>query len=232
MVVVALVALGVSVLNVVSVALGGETASAARSAKRLNRAPKAEIGTALRLARPLTIEAPTARAGIEYERGMRALAMLHIRPQEAFPGWTISFRKAQAGLLGVTLVPERRVEIYVRLDRPLTGLAHDLAHELGHVTDVMYNDDDARSQYLALRNRPGTTPWWTCSGCGDMEVGAGDFAETFAMWAAPRFRFYSVLAPVPTEEELQRFAALLPSTVTGQGSSAGFFNPSDADSNT
>lgn len=206
-----------SVVVVLILALGVGAANAARPAKRLSLSPRADIGTALQLVRPLTVEAPAPQASEEYDRGMRALALLRIRPQEVFPGWTISFRKARGGLLGVTLVPERRVEIYVRLDRSIAGLAHDLAHELGHVTDVMYNNENSRRQYLALRDRPAATPWWTCSGCGDMEVGAGDFAETFAMWAAPRFRFYSVLAPVPTDEAMQRFATLLPSTFTGQG---------------
>ena len=196
------------------------TATAARNAPRVS--VKADIGGALQLLRPFVVETAKPADSAEYERGMQAMALLRMRPQDAFPGWTISFRKARSGLLGVTLVQERRVEIYVRLNRPVTGTAHDIAHELGHVTDVTYNDDQLRAQYLALRNRPPTTPWWTCSGCGDMQVGAGDFAETFALWAAPRFRFYSELAPVPTEEAMTRFARLLPSNIASQ-------NPADAD---
>ncbi len=193
---------------------------AARTAPRVS--VKSDIGSAVQLVRPLMIETAKSADAAEYERGMQAIALLRIRPQDAFPGWTISFRKARSGLLGMTLVQERRVEIYVRLNRPVAGTAHDIAHELGHVTDVTYNDDQLRAQYLALRNRPPSTPWWTCSGCGDMQVGAGDFAETFALWAAPKFRFYSELAPHPTDEAMTGFARLLPTNIASQ-------NPAGAD---
>ena len=209
-----------SVVVALAFGLSVGTAVAARTAPRVS--VKADIGGAVQLLRPFVVETARSADAAEYERGMQAMALLRIRPQDAFPGWTVSFRKARSGLLGVTLVQERRVEIYVRLNRPITGTAHDLAHELGHVTDVTYNDDQLRAHYLALRNRPLTTPWWTCSGCGDMQVGAGDFAETFAMWAAPRFRFYSELAPVPSDEAMTRFARLLPSNIASQ-------NPADAD---
>ncbi len=175
-------------------------------------APKSEIGEGVQLERPFVVERASASSTREMDRGRAALALLRIRPADLYPGWTIAFRPARQGLLGMTLVTQRRVEIYVRLDRPVEGTAHDIAHELGHVTDVMFNDDDVRAQYLAFRDRP-ATPWWTCEACTDLQVGAGDFAETFALWVAPRFRFYSDVAAEPTTEQLTVFAALLPEQV-------------------
>ena len=186
--------------------------SSTRSRANALVSPQAEIGEGVQVARPFVIERAAVSTGREATRGRAALALLRIRPAELYSGWTIAFRPARQGLLGMTLVDQRRVEIYVRLDRPLEGTAHDIAHELGHVTDVMYNDEDARANYLALRDRVGA-PWWTCEACTDLQVGAGDFAETFARWAAPRFRFYSELAPEPNPEQLAAFAELLPEAV-------------------
>ena len=175
-------------------------------------ATRAEIGEGLQVSRPFLVERAAALTGREAARGRAALALLRIRPGDLYPGWTIAFRPARQGLLGMTLVDARRVEIYVRLDRSLEGTSHDIAHELGHVTDVMFNDDDARTNYLALRGRS-ASPWWTCDACTDLQVGAGDYAETFALWAAPRFRFYSELAAEPTTEQLASFAETLPEAV-------------------
>jgi hypothetical protein len=217
-------AVAVMVLVGSMIAVAGFDAEGAFASRSMNRragssgaagalvAPKAEIGQGVQLERSFVVERSGSSSGREAERGRAALALLRIRPADLYPGWTIAFRPARQSLLGMTLVAQRRVEIYVRLDRPLEGTAHDIAHELGHVTDVMYNDDDARAQYLALRDRA-TTPWWTCEACTDLQVGAGDFAETFALWAAPRFRFYSDLATEPTAEQLTAFGALLPEQV-------------------
>ena len=204
------VALAAAMIGAWIVTTSAEPAMAARA--RASVAPKAQIGEGVQILRPFVIQAPAPGATREYELGQAALATLRVNPQELFPGWTVAFRPAKSGILGMTLVDERRVEIYVRPGRPVAGVAHDLAHELGHVTDVMYNTDETRGRYLELRNRPQTTPWWTCSGCRDMQVGAGDFAETFALWAAPKYRFYSELAPAPNAAAIDAFGTLLPST--------------------
>lgn len=201
----------------------GEAATRPLSARSRASAlvpPQTEIGAGVQVVRPFSVERAAALTGREATRGRAALALLRIRPADLFPGWTISFRPARQGLLGMTLVDQRRVEIYVRLDRSLEGTAHDIAHELGHVTDVMYNDEDARTNYLALRART-AAPWWTCEACTDLQVGAGDFAETFALWAAPRFRFYSELAAEPSVGELASFAEMLPEAVRANGQPAG-----------
>ncbi len=192
------------------VAAGVSGAEAARTQRAA--VGQVTIGRGVQLVRPFNVEAPTTATVREFDRGSAALALVRLRAQDVFPGWTIAFRPARPGLLGMTLVKVRRVEIYVRLDRPLGGIAHDIAHEFGHVADVMLNNDDRRRAYLDLRNRP-DGPWWTCNGCGDLQVGAGDFAETFALWAAPAYRFYSEFAPRPTPGELEAFGSLLPAAV-------------------
>lgn len=191
---------------------GMSAASAARTQKPMTaKGEGAIIGRGVQIIRAFRVEAPGGSTR-EFTRGTAALALVRLRAQEAFPGWTIAFRPARSGLLGMTLVKQRRVEIYVRLDRPIEGIAHDIAHEFGHVADVTLNNEDQRQAFLDLRGRP-DAPWWTCDGCGDLQVGAGDFAEVFALWAAPPFRFYSEVAPKPTAAELADFSALLPSVV-------------------
>ena len=169
-----------------------------------------EIGPAVQIRSVVTVLG-SSREG---EIGRAALAQLRIDWATLYPGWTIAFLPARSALLGMTLVTQRRVEVYVRADRSVAATAHDLAHELGHVTDVTYNDDAARLRFLAMRGLAQGTPWWTCSGCRDLQVPAGDFAETFALVAAPRYRFYSEVAPEPDAATLAGFVQnVLPAAV-------------------
>jgi hypothetical protein len=147
---------------------------------------KVKIGTAQQVTRPESAE----------ERlGQEALSHLKFDWRETFPGWRVVFLPARRGYLGMTYRPERRIEIYVRLDRPSKAIAHDVAHELGHAMDVTYLDAARRGRFLELRDLASDTAWWACNSCTDLDTGAGDFAETFALWAAPRYKFYSTLAP-------------------------------------
>ena len=169
-----------------------------------------EIGPAVQIRSVVTVLG-SSREG---EIGRAALAQLRIDWAALYPGWTIAFLPARSALLGITLVTQRRVEVYVRTDRSVAATAHDVAHELGHVTDVTYNDDAARLRFLAMRGLAQATPWWTCSGCRDLQVPAGDFAETFALVAAPHYRFYSELAAEPDAVTLAGFVQnVLPAAV-------------------
>ena len=163
--------------------------------------PTVDIGSGIQVRNTATAVG-VAREG---EIGRAALALLQIDWAGLYPGWTIAFLPARSSYLGMTLVSQRRVEIYVRTDRSVTATAHDIAHELGHVTDVMYNDDASRARFLGFRGLATATPWWTCSACRDLQVPAGDFAETFALVAAPRYRFYSEVATEPTRAALGEF---------------------------
>ena len=166
---------------------------------------KVRLAQATTVTRGFSVSATTGSR--EAARGSAALERVRVNYQDMFPGWTVAFLPAKAGLLGLTLTRERRVEIYVRLDRPVDGLAHDIAHEFGHVADVLYNNAEKRSQYLQLRGLPAATPWWTCNECRDMQVGAGDFAETFALIAAPTYHFYSEVGPRSNSEVLSVIVA-------------------------
>jgi hypothetical protein len=143
--------------------------------------------------------------------GLRALALVTYPWQQALPGWQIRFLPARKGYLAITYRVERRIDVYVRMDRPVEGVAHDIAHELGHAIDVSYLNDETRAEFLALRSLKATTPWWACDGCTDLQTGAGDFAECFALIAAPRYKFYSRLGDEPTAEQLAKIeTAVLP----------------------
>lgn len=168
------------------------------ASKPAAKTPSVQLGEGVTITNP----AKVVGSGAALDRGMQALALINFDWQSAYPGWTIAFLPAKDGLLGLTRVPERRVEIFVRQSRPVAGIAHDLAHELGHVTDVVYGSGQTRETYRSIRQLPTNTPWWTCNSCRDMQVGAGDFAETFALLVAPKYRFYSEVAPIPSAQEL------------------------------
>jgi hypothetical protein len=131
-------------------------------------------------------------------RGQRALDQISFNWQPALPGWRIRFLGPRKGYLAITFREERRIDVYVRADRTEAAIAHDIAHELGHAVDVSYLTDKDRSTILDIRDLPESTPWWACSACGDLQTGAGDFAETFALIHAPRVKFYSELGAEPT----------------------------------
>jgi hypothetical protein len=76
-------------------------------------------------------------------------------------------------------------------------LAHALAHELGHAIDLDGLRPSDRRAYLARRGRPGAA-WWAHEDASDYDVGAGDFAEVFALCHAASPLFRSRLAPRPT----------------------------------
>jgi hypothetical protein len=137
-------------------------------------------------------------------RGLEALALISFPWRETLPGWRIRFLPARKGYLALTYRVERRIDVFVRPGRSTVALAHDIAHELGHAVDVSYLDDDARARYLEIRRLNESTPWWACDGCTDLQTGAGDFAESFALLVAPKYRFYSRLGNEPSEAQLER----------------------------
>ena len=187
------------------VIITGVATPRAEARQRTTSSRKVLLAQATTVTRGFSVSATTGSR--EAALGSAALDRVRVNYQNMFPGWTVAFLPAKAGLLGLTLTRERRVEIYVRLDRSVDGVAHDIAHEFGHVADVVYNNSEKRSQYLQLRGLPDSTPWWTCNECRDMQVGAGDFAETFALIAAPAFHFYSEVGPKSNAEALNRIAA-------------------------
>jgi hypothetical protein len=147
------------------------------------------------------------------EHGERALELIDY-PWETL-GWRMHFLPPQPGHLGLTLVAEQQVEVYVRPEMTDHELAAVIAHELGHVVDLTMFDDDDRARWLELRGLPEDTPWWPCEGCTDYDTGAGDFAEVFAHWLAPG-HIRGLLAPPPDGDDLAELMPLLEPTPAHQ----------------
>ena len=139
--------------------------------------------------------------------GREALAAISYPWSRLLPNWTIEFLPATDGLYGLTLVPERRIEIYVRADQSPRMVSHVIAHELGHAVDVTFNDGPDRRRWSELRDL-GSAPWWPDSGATDFATGAGDFAESFAAWQVGPAGFRSTLAEPPTGTQIELLAEL------------------------
>jgi hypothetical protein len=172
--------------------------------------PSVNVGSATQVESEATVVIESSADAAIAEQ---ALSSLSVDWRALAGGWTIDFKGERAGYLGLTLVREKRVEIYMRRGRSAEGVAHDLGHELGHVVDVTFGSDESRAEYLRIRRLKPTTPWWTCAGCTDLQVGAGDFAETFAALVGPRFKFYSELKAKPSTAQLQEIQDALPTQV-------------------
>jgi hypothetical protein len=193
-------AFGIALVLVAGMSSSGvaATSRANTSAAEKKAVKPAEIGEGVQITRPQTRE----------ERvGQQALAMVTYDWRTTLPGWRIQFLPAKKGYLAVTFRVEQRIDVYVRTDRPVEGIAHDIAHEIGHALDVTYLNEATRARYLELRGLPVATDWWACERCRDLKTGAGDFAEVFALHGAPQFRFYSELAPAPKAETLRSIIA-------------------------
>jgi hypothetical protein len=136
-----------------------------------------------------------------------ALALVAYPWRQMLPDWRIEFLPQRDGLYGLTLVPEKRIEIYVRPDQGSVFLAHVIAHELGHAVDVELNDESERVQWAKARGIE-EAPWWPNSGATDFSTGAGDFAESFAAWQVGDGAFRSAIGDPPTIDELDLLARL------------------------
>jgi hypothetical protein len=142
---------------------------------------------------------------------------------DRLPAWSTSFAAASGDGVpeGSTWLRDRRVVVYVRPDWTAERAANALAHELGHVHDVLYldarmRDDFMRQRGLSWRERYVTVKWpafRTREPRKAQRVGCEDFAEVFAFRWAPTTSFQSTVRPRPTADELvalERF--LLPPT--------------------
>jgi hypothetical protein len=115
-------------------------------------------------------------------RAHDALDLIAFPWRRTLPTWTIRFLPARAGLRGLTIVDDRRIEIYERdTDTPAT-LARTIAHELGHAVDVQLNTPSDREQWRVLRGAGAGVAWWPEKSMSDFDTLAGDFAEAFASW--------------------------------------------------
>ncbi len=148
-----------------------------------------------------------SETGTPTERGEAALATISYPWQQILPEWTIDFLPEKDGLYGLTLVPDKRIEVYVRNSQTKELLAHVIAHELGHAVDVTLNDGPDRRTWAEVRGT-GDNPWWPGNGTTDFSTGAGDFAESFAAWQVGGESFRSTLAGPPTQSQIELLAQL------------------------
>jgi len=158
--------------------------------------------------RPASIASSKGATQTEADaRGAAALALISYPWQAQLPEWTITFHPPKKGLYGLTLVSEKRIEIYLRDGETQALLAHVIAHEIGHAVDVSCNDGPNRRVWSEAREL-GSAPWWPGDGATDFSTGAGDFAESFAVWQVGPEHFRSKLADPPTDEQLEILSKL------------------------
>lgn len=134
--------------------------------------------------------------------GQEALTRISFPWQSKLGGWTIQFLPGRTGLLGGTWTYEKRIEIYVRDYQDADEVAFTLAHELGHAVDVtMLTDADRETWRQTRRFSDPDAPWWVASGATDFSSGAGDWAESFAVWQTGGWS-HSKLAGQPSNAQL------------------------------
>ncbi|MFN0028785.1 MAG: ImmA/IrrE family metallo-endopeptidase [Acidimicrobiales bacterium] len=138
--------------------------------------------------------------------GDRVLQRIDYPWRERLAGWDITFMGPRPGFLGATITNERRIEIYVDGQRSVDELAFTVAHELGHAVDLTLLNGTERDGWLAARGVPGEA-WWAANAESDYAVGAGDWAEAFAVWQLGGSG-YSTLAGPPTPSQLALLARL------------------------
>ena len=111
--------------------------------------------------------------------GAAAIALLDVDLDTLLDGWSLRFEGDHPRFGGVTNSVERTITVHVDSESTVDRVARVLMHEVGHAMDLDLLDDDARGQWLQMRDMP--TVWWAGSGEADFAVGAGDFAEAVAV---------------------------------------------------
>jgi hypothetical protein len=125
-------------------------------------------------------------------------------------GYRVRVRPARADTRAELDPVRRTLTLYVDPRDAAHRVAHDFAHELGHAYDDRRMDPAARRAYLARRGAAGAR-WWPSPAAADYKVGAGDFAEVYALCHAASPEFRSRLAPRPADP-----CAVLPAGARGR----------------
>lgn len=137
--------------------------------------------------RPVTDRAERDRGGAD------ALELVRFDPGKL--GYAIRFEPGRAAVRAQVDRSSQTINVYLRRGDLPHVVAHDIAHELGHAYDQSRMDDAGRAAYLSRRGVPAAA--WLPDGGSDYAVGAGDFAEVFALCNAASPDFRSELAPRP-----------------------------------
>jgi hypothetical protein len=138
-------------------------------------------------------------------------------PLKLLDQWRVSFTEAADATEGATWLRQRRIVVYVRREWSPEKTANAMAHELGHVHDVLYLDSRRRDAFmrergLSWRERYVTVKWpafSTSEPRKHQRVGCEDFAEVFAVRWAPPAEFQSSVRPAPSPSELVRLEPFL-----------------------
>ena len=75
--------------------------------------------------------------------------------------WNIEFQPGREKYLGMTYMNQKKVVIWVRLDRSPEQVAGDIVHELTHVFSETYLDKSRQQKWMRTRGFPRKTPWST-----------------------------------------------------------------------
>jgi hypothetical protein len=118
-----------------------------------------------------------------------------VRERRRF-GYRVLVRPAKPGTRAELDPARHTLTLFVDPRDAAHRIAHDFAHELGHAYDEQRMDPAARRAYLARRGVPAAR-WWPSPAAADYRVGAGDFAEVYALCHAASPEFRSRLAPRP-----------------------------------
>jgi len=152
--------------------------------------------------------APPQTSSAPVPIGQQALDRLSFDWATTFPGWRLEFAGPRTGIRALTYPSDRRIEIFVRPDDTPETLHRVFAHELGHVIDVEFNNDEDRARWFEQRNLPEGTPWWPSAEAPDFGTGAGDFAEAFAVMETG-VTSRSTVAPQPNAADLALLRELM-----------------------
>jgi hypothetical protein len=124
-------------------------------------------------------------------------------------GYRVALAPPRPGIEGDIDRAHHRITLFLSGHEVPHVVAHDLAHEIGHAVDFERLTNADRRAYLARRGRPDAA-WWP-TGASDYGVGAGDFAEVYALCHAASPIFRSTLAPRPADP-----CAVLPAVARGK----------------
>ena len=76
-----------------------------------------------------------------------------------FPAWSVEIGGLLSGTGGSTDAEQQIVTIYRNRNRTVDDFVRTIVHEMGHVADAEWLDDDDRAAYLAIRGIAPDVPW-------------------------------------------------------------------------
>jgi len=126
----------------------------------------------------------------------RALELVSVKPSAL--GYRVRLEpRRNPGLRAQVDTKTRTITLFLARGDAPHRTAHDLAHELGHAWDNEHMTNAGRRAYL-VRRHARTRRWFpTANRASDYQVGAGDFAEVYALCHAASPEYRSRVAPRP-----------------------------------